>query len=494
MRHTLVAVATLVIGLLACQATSEPDIGRDIPLWIEHGDLVGAELLVIRSGETLLHEAYGWKDREAGTPMEINSIFSLASLTKPVTALAVLLLVDEGGLSLDDPVSQHVPDFGGEPRATVRDLLAHTSGDGGDHGNGAYNVYDFPTLADWVADWAPTESTADYGQFTYSNFNYAALGYIVERASGVDFGEFVTDRILEPLGMNDSFVSFSPDSSWVARVPTSYMWSTETDRYEVFWTPDQRQRWAFFPGALGLWGSADNYARFVTFWFDLGVVDGRRLVSETTMRAALEPQGFRDGEAVYGYGWFVDVLRTDDGRPLSFWHGGGDGTLSVAYPENRGIVVYLSQSERPPDHVGAFQNRVAMSGLFDHPGPYMLWAGASDVRQVPLEPGRESEYAGSYRGVAPWLDGAEWDVRVWEEGGVLQLSMGEARFLLRDRVHLVPVGEDLFTYGRYEQGELVGVDPPTRAHFLRVDGRVTGLEVRLEGELEFRVTRVVDAR
>lgn len=494
MRPALVAVAMLVVAPLACRAPARPDIGRDLRSWVEHGDLVGAELLVIRGGETLLHQAYGWKDREAGAPMHINSIFSLASLTKPVTALAVLILVSEGELALDDPVSRHIPDFQGEPRATVRDLLAQTSADGGGHGDGAYNVYEFPTLAAWVADWATTEATADYGQFTYSNFNYAALGYIAERVSGVGLGEFVTDRILRPLGMNDSFVSFSPDSSWADRVPVSYVWSTESDRYEVFWTPDRAQRWSFFPGALGLWGTAEDYARFVTFWLNLGVAGGHRLVSEEMIRAALQPQGFRDGEAVYGFGWFVDALRTEDDLPLSFWHGGGDGTLALVYPSDRGIVVYLSQSERPPNHVGAFQNRIGMSGLFAHPGPYMRWAGTTEVRPVPLDEGRRSEYLGSYRGTVPLLHGVGWEVEVREEAGVLELGMGEAGLLLRDRVHLVPIGEDLFTYGRYEEGELVGVDSPTRARFVREGGRVTGLEVSLDGELEYRVARVGEAR
>jgi CubicO group peptidase (beta-lactamase class C family) len=294
--------------------------------------------------------------------------------------------------------------------------------------------------------------------------------------------------------MSDSFVSFSPDSSWADRVPTSYVWSSESNRYEAFWSPDRAQRWSFFPGALGLWGSAEDYARFVTFWLDLGVVGGRRLVAEDLIRAALKPHGFREGEPVYGYGWFVDALRTDDDLPLSFWHGGGDGTLAVVYPKDRGIAVYLSQSERPPDHVAAFENRIAMSGRFDHPGPFMRWANTSEVRPIPLAPELSTEYTGSFRGNALGLDGVGWEVEVREVAGVLDLSMGEAGLLLRDHVHLVPIGEDLFTYGRYEGGDLMGVDPPTRARFLREGGRVIGLQVFLDEELEYEVTRVGDAR
>jgi hypothetical protein len=99
-------------------------------------------------------------------------------------------------------------------------------------------------------------------------------------------------------------------------------------------------------------------------------------------------------------------------------------------------------------------------------------------------------FRGSYVG----LDGIGWEVEVRDVAGVLELSMGEGGWRLRDHVHLVPIGDDLFTYGRYEGRELIGVDLPTRARFLRVNGRVTGLEVRLDGALEYQVTRVGEAR
>lgn len=490
MRYARLGGTLLCIASTACQAPTARDVAGDLPFWIEHGELVGAEVLMIRGGKTLLHQAYGWKDRESDTPMKIGSVFSLASLTKPVTALAILLLVDEGALSLDDPVSRYVPNFQGEPRARVRDLLAQTSGDGGEYGHGGYNVYDFSSLSAWVEDWAGTEASSTYGEFTYSNFNYAALGYIVERVSGIGLGEFVTERILRPLGMYDSFVSFSPDSSWADRVPTSYVWSEDSNRYEVFWTPDRPQRWNFFPAALGLWGTAEDYARFITLWLDLGRAGGRRLMSGDLIRSALAPHGFRDGEPVYGFGWFVDALRTTDDLPLSFWHGGGDGTLAVAYPQDRGIVVYVSQSELPPDHVAAFHNRIGMSGLFAHPGPFMRWASTVDLSPIELPRGRSTEYTGAFSGHYVGLDSVGWEVEVREVAGVLDLSMGESGSAIRDYVHLVPLGDDLFTYGRFERGKLLGVDPPTRARFVRAAGRVTRLEVSQDGELEYSVTRL----
>jgi len=489
-------LAALIVSSLAgpplqLQAQEFPQaIGEEIEGWIEHGDLVGAEVLIFRDGQTLHHRAYGWDDRETRTPLRTDLIYSLASLTKPVTALAVLMLVEEGVLSLDDRVSKHIPTFRGDPRATVHDLLAQTSGDGGGHGNGAYNVYDFETLEDWVEDWAVVEATAEYGEFTYSNFNYAALALISERASGVPFGDFVTRRILEPLGMSDTYVSFSPDSSWADRVATSYTWDAGPGRYVLFWAPDEPQRWTFFPAAFGLWGTAADYAKFVTLWLDLGVVDGHRVLSEATVRAALAPQGSKNGDPVYGYGWFLDAGRTDDGLPFSFRHSGGRGTYAVAYPGDRTVVLYFTQSEIPPDHHRAFSNRLEMSGFLPYPGPDMMWASDADIPEVSLGADGRAEYAGLFRGPVSWGGWfVAWEVEVTVQGDFLQLSEGMPGSLLRQRVHLVPIGDDSFAFGRYEEGVLVGIDPPARARFLRVGDRVAELEVSFGGEVEFVLER-----
>jgi CubicO group peptidase (beta-lactamase class C family) len=461
------------------------ELGNEINAWIENEDLVGAELLIIRDGEVVVHEAYGWDDRQAGTQLQKGLIYSLASLTKPVTALMILMLVDDGILSLDDPVSRYVPGFAGDPRATVHDLLAQTSGDGGEHGDGAYNVYDFETLEGWVHDWAATEATAEYGEFRYSNFKYAALAYIAQHVSGVPFGELVTRRILEPLGMDDSYVAFAPDSSWAGRVATSYTWDEKTGRYELFWAPDEPQRWAFFPAAFGLWGTAEDYAKFVTLWFDYGVAEGRRLVSETLVRSALTPQGFQDGESVYGYGWFVDSVRTDDDLPLSFRHSGGRGTLAIGYPSDRGIVLYFTQSEIPPAHHRALSNRIEMSGIFHHPGPDMVWAATAGFAEASLDDVGQGDYEGLYRGTVDWLDGVDWEVRVWEADEVLQMSGGRRGSLLHQGAHLVLLGSDRFVLGRYLDGDLIGVDPPAQVRFLREAGQIAGLEVSIDGEVAF---------
>jgi CubicO group peptidase (beta-lactamase class C family) len=102
-------------------------LGNEINTWVGSGELVGAELLVLRSGQVVHHEAYGWSDREARRPLERNSIFTIQSMSKPFTAAAILTLVEEGLLSLGDPLRRYVPGFPNDS-TTIHHLLTHTSG------------------------------------------------------------------------------------------------------------------------------------------------------------------------------------------------------------------------------------------------------------------------------------------------------------------------------------------------------------------------------
>jgi imidazolonepropionase-like amidohydrolase len=100
-------------------------LSDEIVSWVAAGDLIGAELLIVKDERAVFHEAYGWSDREERRPVERNSTWSIKSMSKPFTAMAVLMLADKGALSLDDPVSRYMPGFAGDPRTTIRHLLSH---------------------------------------------------------------------------------------------------------------------------------------------------------------------------------------------------------------------------------------------------------------------------------------------------------------------------------------------------------------------------------
>ncbi|HUF89261.1 MAG TPA: serine hydrolase [Gemmatimonadota bacterium] len=455
-------------------------LGEEITEWVANGDLVGAELLIIKEGKAVFHEAYGWSDREARKPVERNSIWSIKSMSKPVTATAVLMLAERGKLSLDDPVSLYVPGFAGDKRTTIRHLLAQTSGYGGGPDGGGYDVYYFDSLREWVEDMAGHQPLGTVGEFRYSNFNYAVLGYIVEAVSGVPVETLTEERILSPLGMDETYPAFSPDAPWAERVPSRFRWNSEAGDFERHWSNRDPQPWVFYPAAFGLWGTAMDYAAFLSMWLRGGRHDGVRLLSEKTVSEALRLHGEVGEEGVYGYGWFVEAADAN-GPPLALWHGGADGTVAVAFPADDAIVVYLSHS----GGTGSLRSRLGMLELFDTPGPYMVWADEHGVAEVALGPEDRARFLGTYRGKTSWAEDLDFVVRVWEEDRLLHMSFGPFGRMADDRVHLVPLGRDRFAPGRYGEEGLEAVDPHLIVQFTIKEGKARAVKAVAGDKIEF---------
>ncbi len=174
--------------------------------------MVGAEILVIVDGQIVLHQAMGWADRDDLVPMQRNSIFRLASMTKPLVGTATLMLAEEGRVGLDEPVGRYLDSFrsGSRRTITVRHLLTHRSGfvQGGD----PPGYSDQPTLVDAVnlaGEQGPTYEPGE--RFIYSNLNSETLGAVVATVSGEPVERFIEQRILAPLGMSDRHTAFSPE-------------------------------------------------------------------------------------------------------------------------------------------------------------------------------------------------------------------------------------------------------------------------------------------
>ena len=152
---------------------------------IKNGELIGAEILIIENGKETFHKSFGWADKESNKQLEKGSTWTIMSMTKPFTATAILMLMEDGKISLDDPVIKYIPGFRGNSQTTIRHLLEQSSGDNGEYGNGGHNVTEFESLEDWVLDWSQHESTEEFGKFAYSNFNYGALAFIIQKVSGI---------------------------------------------------------------------------------------------------------------------------------------------------------------------------------------------------------------------------------------------------------------------------------------------------------------------
>lgn len=321
--------------------------------------VVGSEVLVVKDGRIVLHQAMGWADRERLIPLERNAIFLIASLTKPVTGTAALLLAEAGRLGLDDRVAAYLPSFANRRSGeiTIRQLLTHRSGfvEGGLPG-----FLDQPSLRQAVdlageagPDFPPGES------FIYSSLNSATLGSLVEETTGEPVERYMAERIFAPLRLVDTHARFSPDAPWATRLASSYRrWAGPWEKYRSNVT-EEPVEW-FSPGG-DLYSTVFDYARLLDGWLDWGragdpetdleddLAGSPRLLAETTVREALADPLAGDGGAArpryYGFHWEIYAPPSRAGGLPVFGHRGGSGTLALAFPEQHALVLYFTQSE-----------------------------------------------------------------------------------------------------------------------------------------------------
>jgi len=310
--------------------------------------LVGAEVLVIVDGQIVLHQAMGWADNADLVPMERNSIFRLASMTKPVVGTATLMLAEEGSIGLDEPVGRYLDSFGRGSSAdiTIRHLLTHRSGfvQGGDPAGYA----DQPTLVDAVnlaGEQGPTYEPGE--RFIYSDLNSETLGAVVATVSGLPVERFLEQRILAPLGMSDTHTEFSPEVDWADRVPSSYR-SWGGSSWERWWNPSRPHETPWFSPAGDLFGSAFDYARFLQTWLDRGDYTGGRILEAPTVGDALADPVAADTLPTrarwYGMQWEIYAPPRSAGGLPAFGHRGATGTVGLAIPDRNAIVIYLTNS------------------------------------------------------------------------------------------------------------------------------------------------------
>ena len=293
--------------------------------FVTAGKTAGVVTLVARHGHVASLEAVGYQDLETKTPMRTDSIFRIASLTKPVTCAGVMILVDEGRLSLIDPVEKFLPEFKGlrlNPCGTrggyncetvspsrpinIIDLMTHTSGiaDGGPGRGAAPN-----SLAERVEAGARGTLIFEPGTaWNYSNVGIAALGRIIEVVSGQPYDRFLSERIFQPLGMTDTFFFVPPDRA--KRVASVY-------RYDPDGLKLVPMQPAKFPAPEGgLLSTVTDMARFHQALLNKGSLNGRRILSAaaveemTASHTGSMKAGFAPG---VGHGFGFEVVRETAG-------------------------------------------------------------------------------------------------------------------------------------------------------------------------------------
>jgi len=366
-------------------------IGNAIQKSVDDGRIAGGVSLVARNGQVAYFKAVGMADREGKKPMRADSIFRICSMSKPITSVAVMMLYEEGRFTLNEPVSDFIPEFKdvkvleppypqdktSPPGATVaakrpitiRHLLTHTSGltyHWNDRvgrayveaGIGAGLLQQEGTIGDGVKKLARIPLLFQPGDAWEYSLADDVLGHLVEVVSGMPLDEFFRQRIFQPLGMKDT-AFFLPDEK-VPRLATAYTYYPDKGLQPILeeqvvkegqfsYSADYPYRGprTYFSGGGGLCSTAEDYYRFCQMMLNGGELNGVRLLSRKSVELMSEnhTQG-KLQEMGYGLGFGVTSeprFLTELGSVGSYYWGGFYYTSFVIDPKERLIAIFMGQ-------------------------------------------------------------------------------------------------------------------------------------------------------
>ena len=378
-RALAISICLAVVSIASAQSgQGSTEQGRMGPLatvvqpYIDSHEIAGAVVLIADRDRVLDRETMGYADIAARRPMKPNDVFWIASMSKAMTATAVMMLVDQGKVCLDDPVEKYLPEFRGQmvapapkpdsaaplptgsnsaanaiaaPRLeplkhpiTIRELLSHTAGlpFSSKREPGAFDLLPLKTAVESYAAEPLQSQPGD--EYSYSNEGINTAGRIVEVVSGMPFQDFLEERLFTPLGMNDT--TFWPTDAQLLRLATSYKSGTTTTALQAapidqltYPLSDRTRRYPIPAG--GLFSTADDVARFCQMMLNNGVFQGRRYLSAESVRLITTKE---TGDAVtksYGLGWNIG-----DG----FFEHSGAYKTDMKVDTKRGlIVIFLVQ-------------------------------------------------------------------------------------------------------------------------------------------------------
>lgn len=333
---------------------------------VDTEQIVGAEVLIIQGGKTLLHDVYGWRDIDDEVPMELDSVFCVRSMTKPFIGASIMMLVEEGKIELDAPAYKYLAVLDADPyrMITVRHLLHHLAG--------------FPMSLIQTADLKAIKSIQEVAalgvqndlifppgiKFRYSDHGTDTLTALLEVVSGMPAEDFVRTRLLEPLGMRDS-IGFLPDGHDLhARAASKYVGGPGS--WSRYWKAGDPSIFPIFLGSQSMYSTLPDYARFAQLFLHGGKVGEQSLLSQASIDAILSPgpfpmngpTGLPGARTEYGKLMQLWTVPADDAtggasndankeggrKNLAFGHTGSDGTHCWVFPEHDAIALYFTQS------------------------------------------------------------------------------------------------------------------------------------------------------
>ncbi len=361
----LVICSQSVAGTVARAA--EPSVKPVLQPFVESHSLAGAVTVVASRDKVLSTEAVGYADIAAKKPMEVNSLFWIASMSKPITGAAVMVLVDDGKLTIDDPVEKYLPEFAKQTMIedeaaerltfkkpsrtiTIKDVLSHTSGL--PFLSRSEPKIDLLTLKEATDIYAKTPLKSEPGtKYLYSNAGIGVAGRVVEVISGMPFEKFVEERLFKPLGMTDT--TFWPNKEQLQRLAKSYKPNAakndleETVVTQLTYPLDGPGR-CVSPGG-GYFSTAADMAAFGQMVLNGGIYNGKRVLSESSVRLMTSTQtgdllNKGQGEHGYGLGWSTSKKANPD-VPVAgqCGHGGAYATNLSVDPQRGLVTVWMVQ-------------------------------------------------------------------------------------------------------------------------------------------------------
>lgn len=363
--------------------------------YITKGRQAGVSVLVARNGRIVYHKAYGQDDITTKTPLKREAIFRLASQTKAITSIGLMMLFEEGKFLLDDPISKYIPAFKNpkvldkfnekdssytsvpaKREITIRQLLTHTSGIsyptiGTKEAVAIYAKNQIPsgigtpsgTLAETIPRLAALPLMHNPGDRWTYGLSTDVIGYLIEVLSGQSLDQYLRTRLFEPLGMNDTF--FYLPAAKQARLTRVY---TEDSTKVVQRLPAQggitedypKKTGTYFSGGAGLSGTMYDYAIFLQMVLNGGEYGGKRFLSPTTVRLITTNQigDLNQGINKFGLGFAITSEKSAARLPASegtFDWGGFFGTTYWVDPKEK--VVALLYTQKVPNSFGDLNDK-----------------------------------------------------------------------------------------------------------------------------------------
>lgn len=366
-------------------------IDRMVEDHVSKGQIPGAVVMIVRDGKIAYHKAFGFRDQAKNIALQKDDIFRIASQSKAITSLAVMMLWEEGKFLLDDPVSRYIPEFRemgvlktftktdttyttdpAKGEITIRQLLTHTSGldypaIGSEEFKAIYAKHRIPSGIGNDSDVLGNRMKVLGGlplkhhpgeRWTYG-INTDLLGYLVEIWSGQTFDQFLRSRIFDPLGMKDTY--FYLPSEKHNRLVTLYetrngkISAIQSKAYDNADPQYPTLKGTYYSGGAGLSSTTEDYARFLQLFLNKGEFNGVRLLSRKTVELMLTDQ-IADTANEFGLGFGLETAANDHRSPLSlgsFSWGGAFNTHYWADPKERLIgLIYTNMYNSPYWSVG----------------------------------------------------------------------------------------------------------------------------------------------